>query len=212
MGKIKTSFGSLILLIVLSAFFTPNMGSTNSDSNALIEFLNEYLAIKYSDHNLNEVLYVAVVRQKLYHVQNGKLYAEYDVSTSSNGVGSAIGSSKTPTGLHLIRQKIGDEVPVGGIFKNRIFNGEVIDLSSSYADVTKDYITTRIMHLQGLEPGSNKGEGVDSYERCIYIHGTDQEDLIGRPASHGCIRMRNTEVIELFNNVQEGTYVVILNN
>jgi len=212
MRKIITSFVSLSLLIVLSAFFTPNMRTTDSGESALIEFLNEYLAIKYSDHDLNEVLYVAVVRQKLYHVRNGELFAEYDISTSSKGVGSDMGSSKTPTGLHIIRQKIGDEVPLGGVFKNRVFNGEVIDISTSNADITKDHITTRIMHLQGLEPGSNKGEGVDSYERCIYIHGTHQEHLIGQPASHGCIRMRNTEVIELFNNVQEGTYVVILNN
>jgi len=212
MRKIRTSLVTITLLIILSAFFTPIMETTDSGESALIEFLNEYLAVKYSDHNLNEVLYVAVVRQKLYHVRNGKLYAEYDISTSSNGVGSAIGSSKTPTGLHIIRQKIGDAVPIGGVFKNRNFNGEVIDLNTNDPDIQKDHITSRIMHLQGLETGSNKGEGVDSYERCIYIHGTHQEHLIGQPASHGCIRMRNKEVIELYNNVEEGTYVVILNN
>ena len=212
MRKIKISLISLTSFLVFSAFLTPNSRSIGREDNALIEFLNEYLAVKYSDHDLREVLYVAVVRQKLYHVQNGELHAEYDISTSSKGVGSEIGSSKTPTGLHKISSKIGADVPMGGVFKNRIFNGDVIDLGSSGSDLGEDLITTRIMHLQGLESGSNQGYGVDSYERCIYIHGTHQEHLIGQPASHGCIRMRNQEVIELFNNVQVGTYVVILNN
>lgn len=178
--------------------------------NDLALFLHEYLSIKYKQHDLSEVLYVAIGRQKIFHVRHGKVLNEYDVSTAKEGIGGTARSYRTPVGLHRIKEKIGNGVPMGGIFKHRQYTGRIFDpVVDRHRD---DLITTRILWLEGMENGLNSGAGIDSYERCIYIHGTHQEELIGTPASHGCIRMRNSDVLELFNAVGEGAYVVILDN
>ena len=115
-------------------------------------------------------------------------------------------SFKTPTGLHSVSSMLGRGLPAGTLFKNRRPTGKVI---KKIPHSNSDYITSRILRLNGLEDGKNKGGDVDSYNRYIYIHGTHEEGLIGKKASHGCIRMFNNDVIDLFERVQEGTYVLI---
>ena len=151
-------------------------------------------------------LLVSVKDQRLFVVENKKRVANYKISTSKKGVGNKALSEKTPLGWHLIQKKIGDGARLGSIFKYRWDTGEIAKIPSL---TKKDLVTSRILHLQGLEKGKNLGPGVDSYKRCIYIHGTNEESLIGRPSSRGCIRMKNKDVIELFKMVKEGTLVYI---
>lgn len=129
----------------------------------------------------------------------------YDISTSKYGIGNVENSNQTPLGIHRIANKIGDNAPPGRIFKSRIDTG--IDWCEDLTE--ENMVLTRILRLQGLEPGVNNGPGIDSFERYIYIHGTNREDLIGTPMSHGCICMRNKEIIELYDSVEEGTIVII---
>ena len=148
-------------------------------------------------------------QQKLFLVKAGKIIQEYPISTSRYGIGSEAGSNKTPQGKHKIIKKIGDGAPVGTIFRSRLNTGKIATIYTDTTDLEQDDVTTRILRLTGLEKGINQGGNVDSFQRYIYIHGTPEEGLIGRPASHGCIRMRNADVIQLFDTVEEGTLVII---
>ncbi len=153
-----------------------------------------------------EVL-VDVSEQKLYLYRGGKVLKAYPVSTSKYGIGNLEGSEKTPLGWHQVAKKIGDGAPLNTIFKNRVNTGRVF---TGYANAHReDFITSRILWLEGLEPGINKGKRIDSFKRYIYIHGTADEDLIGQPASHGCVRMRNTDVVEIFDLLQVRSRVLI---
>ena len=130
----------------------------------------------------------------------------YPVSTSKYGIGNRAGSGKTPLGKHYIKQKIGYSAPKGMIFKARRSTGKIAIMNRRGAG---DLVTTRIMWLKGRERGKNLGRRIDSFKRYIYIHGTAEEKKIGKPASHGCIRMYNSHVIDLFNKVKVGTNVSI---
>ncbi|WKN44353.1 L,D-transpeptidase [Tunicatimonas pelagia] len=152
---------------------------------------------------------VSVAEQKLYLMEGGQPLKQYPVSTSAYGIGSKAGSNKTPLGKHEVISKFGDNAPLGTIFRSRINTGRTAKIYTDDTDLEQDDVTTRILRLTGLEPGKNQGSGVDSFSRYIYIHGTPEEGLIGRPASHGCIRMKNTDVVELYDLVDEGTLVVI---
>lgn len=154
---------------------------------------------------------VSIAAQRLYLLQGGRLLKTYPVSTSAFGPGFQQGSNQTPLGLHRIREMIGDGAPFGMVFKARRPTGRIAEIISDPVDVPEDDVTTRIMWLEGLEPGVNQGGNVDSYRRYIYIHGTPEEGLIGRPASHGCVRMHNADVIDLFGRLGEGTLVYITN-
>jgi len=152
---------------------------------------------------------VSITEQKLYLVEDGETLKQYPISTSVYGIGSKAGSNKTPLGKHKVISKFGQGAPLGAIFRSRINTGRVATIYTDDTDLEEDDVTTRILRLTGLEPGKNQGPGVDSFSRYIYIHGTPEEGLIGQPASHGCIRMKNTDVIELFDLVEEGTVVMI---
>jgi lipoprotein-anchoring transpeptidase ErfK/SrfK len=155
--------------------------------------------------SIDRFLLVSIESQKLYLIDKNKILRTFDISTSRFGVGNRSGSNMTPTGVHGIAEKIGAAAPLGRIFKSRRDTG-----INAQPGLTEDnLILTRIMWLRGLEPGLNKGENIDSYERYIYIHGTNREDLIGKPMSHGCVCMRNADVIELFDAVEEGAIVFI---
>lgn len=177
-----------------------------------VDFLIDYLSIKYPNHNFEDFIYVGVKRQKMYVFKDGKLVKTYCVSTSKNGAGSESGSEMTPVGLHKINGKYGQNVPKGGILIGKKFYGKMAKINTKPTSSGSDDITSRVLTLDGLENGVNKGGDNDSYERHIYIHGTAEEGLIGQPASHGCVRMTNDDVIELFEIVQNGMYVIILNN
>jgi len=154
-------------------------------------------------------LVVSVAQQRLSLMRGNQLIKEYPVSTSRYGTGSEDGSFRTPLGAHRIREKHGAGEPVNQVFTGRQPIGVLDDLLASGQALPDDIITSRILWLEGLEPGTNCGEGIDSYARYIYIHGTNEEQQIGTPASHGCIRMRNRDVIELFDQVETGTRVDI---
>lgn len=137
------------------------------------------------------------------------LIRQYPVSTAANGLGERSGSYCTPRGRHRIAEKIGAGAPLYAAFKGREPTGEIWTPALDAADPGRDWILTRILWLEGLEPGRNRGGTVDSHARYIYIHGTNEEHRIGTPASHGCIRMKNADVAELFDLVKVGTEVRI---
>lgn len=150
------------------------------------------------------LIIISVKEQKLYLVKGAKVVRQYSVSTSKFGNGNKEGSSKTPLGLHRVVSKIGRNAKPGEIFKARRRTRKIARGSK------EDQITTRILRLEGLEKGVNKGRGIDSFERCIYIHGTTDTDAIGTPSSHGCIRMKNRDIIELFKRVPRRTLVLLI--
>ncbi|MDD3610539.1 MAG: L,D-transpeptidase [Halothiobacillaceae bacterium] len=153
---------------------------------------------------------VSIGEQRLFLFEGSQLVARYPVSTATKGAGNRAGSDQTPLGLHRVAEKFGEEAPEGMIFKARRPTGEVAHILKAAVDVPEDHVTTRILWLDGLEPGVNKGPGIDSKSRFIYIHGTPEEGLIGQPASHGCVRMRNADVIALFDRLPVGARVSII--
>lgn len=152
---------------------------------------------------------ISISEQKLHLFKGGKLQVSYPISTSKFGVSSQVNSNQTPLGIHRIKSKIGDATPLGTVFVGRRATPQIATITTDSTPARGDLVTTRILWLDGQEDGRNRGPGVDSYTRCIYIHGTPEEGFIGRPASHGCIRMINTQVIHLFAQVAEGTPVLI---
>ena len=144
---------------------------------------------------------ISVRDQKLMLVQNGGKVVTYPVSTSMFGLGDSWGRMTTPLGYFAVEQKIGDNVPVGAVFHNRRLTGEVLQPNAP----GRDPVITRIIWLRGLE-----AQNAHAYQRCIYIHGTPQEKTIGRPASYGCIRMKSSDVAELYNRVPVGAVVQIV--
>ncbi len=148
---------------------------------------------------------INISKQRLYLYSDKKIIKFYPVSTSKYGIGNRIGSNKTPLGLHRVVSKIGRNASFGAIFKRRRNTGKIARVNKGSADL----ITTRILCLEGLQRGINKGKGIDSFRRCIYIHGTPEEKLIGKPASHGCIRMRNSDIMKLCSLVKRGALVEI---
>ncbi len=146
---------------------------------------------------------VVETRHQLLTVWRGsRCLARYRVSTARKGLGTRAGSNRTPTGWHEIAGRIGKGKRIGSVFVSRRFTGEVVPRSRWRSGDEQDLILTRILRLRGLEPGHNAGPGVDSYSRYIYLHGTNHEHLLGRPASHGCIRMANDDIAELFRLIQ----------
>ena len=154
---------------------------------------------------------VDISEQRLYLIENSLIKASYPISTSKYGEGSIENSFKTPLGKHSIKEMIGEEAEINTIFTSRINTKRSATIINQFEDTDNDYVTSRIMWLDGEEDGLNKGGNVDSFRRYIYIHGTHEEGLIGTKASHGCIRMFNYDVIELFNLVNIGTKVQIRN-
>ena len=146
-------------------------------------------------------LIISVRDQKLILLQNGGKVAEYPVSTSRFGLGDAWGRMTTPLGYLAVEKKIGDNVPVGAVFHNRRLTGEILQPNAP----GRDPVTTRIIWLRGLE-----AQNAHAFQRCIYIHGTPQEKNIGRPASYGCIRMKSSDIAQLYDRVPPGALVQIV--
>ncbi|MEE9446285.1 MAG: L,D-transpeptidase [Cocleimonas sp.] len=174
------------------------------------QLINE-LQNHYSYKASKPLIIVSAYEQTLFLIRNKKALKTYKISTASAGLGNQSGSYKTPLGVHQIVKKFGDNAELGSIFKGRENTGKIAKiLQKSNERSESDNITTRILWLSGLQNGVNKGEGIDSHKRYIYIHGTDEEGRLGQPASHGCIRMANKDVVELFNKVENGTLVNII--
>ena len=140
----------------------------------------------------------------------GKLLRRYAVSTAANGVGEMSGSYCTPRGKHIIRAKIGAGQPENAVFVGRRPTGEIYTPQLDVHFPDRDWILTRILWLSGCEPGFNQLGKSDTMRRYIYIHGTPDSVQMGRPGSHGCIRMHNDDLIELFDSVTAGTAVEII--
>ncbi|MES2885766.1 MAG: L,D-transpeptidase [Pseudomonadota bacterium] len=145
----------------------------------------------------------------LWHDQSA--LRQWPVSTAANGPGEISGSGCTPRGRHIIRAKIGAGAEIGAVFKARRIAGDVRcyspEIGAQYPG--RDWILTRILWLSGIEVGINRLGCVDTMRRYIYIHGTPHLDLLGRPASHGCIRMGNADIVELFDLVSTGIEVTL---
>jgi len=152
------------------------------------------------------MIIISIAEQMLYHRRKTGVWHAYPVSTAIAGIGNVRGSLKTPAGTHRICARIGDNLPMYTVFVGRI----PIDIyDPTHDDPSRDWILTRILWLEGMKTGINRRGHVDTKSRFIYIHGTHDEERIGTPASHGCIRMRNADVLELFDHAHTGETVRI---
>ena len=156
----------------------------------------------------NSGIWINLTEQSL-SVHSPKISRTYPVSTGQNGSGQASGSGCTPLGPHIIRARIGSGAPSNAVFVGRRFTREIYteQLAEQYPD--RDWILSRIIWLSGTQIGYNRLGNVDSMRRYIYIHGTPETEPMGTAKSHGCIRMRNHDLIELFDLVAVGTSVMI---
>ena len=183
------------------------MQSTTT-AESLLSILNQ-ARHQFPQYAVNPAAVVKVSEQKIYLFEEQQLRKQYRVSTSRYGVGQEQGSNKTPIGIHLVKEKIGADAECGEILSARQRTHQQACIEKKEISTKEDCITTRILWLSGLEEGINQGENVDSYSRYIYIHGTHEEGLIGKPVSIGCIRMKNQDVIEVFDALSEASLVVI---
>ncbi len=140
----------------------------------------------------------------------GESISQFLISTAANGAGSQKNSGCTPLGQHIIRAKIGDKAPLNAVFIGRRATGEICTPELMEQHPERDWILTRILWLSGKEPGVNRLGDVDTMQRYIYIHGTPDNVKLGVPASHGCVRMRNTDVVKLFDMITVGDTVEII--
>ena len=162
------------------------------------------LGLNVADH----VLIASVEHQRINHFQYGKSDKAYVMSSSKNPPSCIEGSLGTPWGLHEVCEKIGDGEQLGMVFEGR----ESIGLRFWECDeekMLKNLITTRILRLSGLQQGVNRGGDVDTYDRYVYIHGTNHEDRLGSPSSSGCLQLGNLDVLEVFERIPEGTHLYI---
>jgi len=156
-------------------------------------------------------VWVSVEHQRFIVLRDGEVLFNAICATATNGVGSESGSQKTPLGWHAVAEKFGDGAPWGQVFRSRVATREVWKPGGN---TVEDLVLTRVLWLDGAEPGKNKGKdaagrNVDSKERCIYIHGTNAEERIGTPSSHGCVRLLNDDVITAFALIPLATPVLI---
>jgi lipoprotein-anchoring transpeptidase ErfK/SrfK len=160
-------------------------------------------AVSIPAPTLSTRVMISIRDQKLMLIENGSIAATYPVSTSKYGLGDNWGSLATPLGLLQVAQKIGDRAPMGAVFHNRRWTGEILHPNTP----GRDPVMTRIIWLRGLE-----ATNAHAFNRCIYIHGTNEENLIGKPASFGCIRMKSADVFALYSQLPLGTPVEIVND
>ena len=202
--KIYTFFLVLfITLFLFSCTVTQEKSSNYMTLENIESFSQDYKEIEL-------LLVVDVTTQQLFLLKKGIIERIYSISTSVYGTGSEVNSYKTPLGKHKISEKIGEGLPEGAILKGRRWTGAIANIIKEPIDTEFDVVTSRILWLTGLEEGKNLGSGVDSKSRYIYIHGTAEEGLIGKPASDGCVRMYNSDVITLFDTVNVDTEVWII--
>ncbi len=152
---------------------------------------------------------ISIPKQQLDLIENSNIVISYPISTALNGSGERMGSECTPTGWHKIRAKIGSSQPINSVFTGRRLTGEIYSSQLSKQFPDRDWVLSRVLWLGGLEPGKNRYGQVDSTWRYIYIHGCPDELMTGKPESHGCIRMKNQDVIDLFEQIVVGTPVYI---
>ncbi|UYG01410.1 L,D-transpeptidase [Halomonas sp. GD1P12] len=152
-------------------------------------------------------LEIDLTEQRLRAWQGTRVVHECTVSSGANGVGQHEGSGQTPGGWHYVRASIGQGLPENAVFRGRRFTGEVFSPTLGEQNPDRDWILTRILWLCGLEPGVNRGGSVDSQRRYIYLHGTPPHEPMGVAASHGCVRLRNQDLLWVFEVAVPGTPV-----
>ena len=152
---------------------------------------------------------VSIPEQTLRLLEDGRELRSWTVSTAAKGAGEQSGSEQTPRGRHVVRARIGDGQPLRAVFRGRRPTGEVWSPALGERFPGRDWILTRILWLSGCEPGFNRLGQVDSMRRYIYIHGTPDDQPMGKPRSHGCVRMRNEDMLALFDLTPVGTPVLI---
>ncbi|MDH5230569.1 MAG: L,D-transpeptidase [Gammaproteobacteria bacterium] len=153
---------------------------------------------------------VSISKQTLTVYDQETIIKQYSVSTAKNGPGELMGSECTPRGQHYVRAKIGEGCANNSVFVGRRATGEIFTSALKTKHPNRDWILTRILWLCGKEPGKNRFGKFDTQRRYIYIHGCPDEDVMGIPSSHGCIKMRNQDVIELFDLIPNQTIVNII--
>lgn len=158
---------------------------------------------------MSKQLLIDITKQTLSVANDTEIIMSYKISTAKNGPGEQLNSECTPRGKHVVRAMIGKDADINTVFVGRRDTGERYnpELKTQFPD--RDWILTRILWLSGCEPGKNRLGNVDTMRRYIYIHGCPDEDKMGIPSSHGCIKMRNADVIELFDMLKPGTPVYI---
>ena len=167
---------------------------------SLVSIAPAFSATQLTQLDTSHRVVISIRDQKLMLLENGGRVAIYPVSTSKYGVGDFRGRMTTPLGYLMVAKKIGDNAPVGAVFHNRRFTGEILQPNAP----GRDPVTTRIIWLSGLE-----AQNAQAFHRCIYIHGTPEEKTIGRPASYGCVRMKAADVAVLYNQIPLGALVQI---
>lgn len=180
--------------------------STTADT--LLTILNQ-AHHQFPQYAASPAAIIKVSEQKIFLFAEQQLLKQFPVSTSRYGLGQEQNSNQTPIGIHCVQEKIGADAECGEIFLARQRTHQQACIEGKEISTKEDCITTRILWLSGLEKGLNQGENVDSHSRYIYIHGTHEEGLIGQPASIGCIRMKNQDVIEVFEFLPLSALVVI---
>ncbi|GAA6130456.1 L,D-transpeptidase [Halopseudomonas sabulinigri] len=154
-------------------------------------------------------IHISIGDQQLTGFSGGAAVCRYPISSALNGPGEQNGSGCTPRGAHRVRARIGDGEPLNAVYRARRPTGEVWTPALAAANPQRDWILTRILWLCGNQPGVNRGGQVDSQRRYIYLHGTGDDQPMGVPLSHGCIRLRNTDMLELFERTPVGCTVQI---
>lgn len=155
--------------------------------------------------DFRRLVYVSGRRFRLFLLNRGKVVRSYKICLAKKGLGGLRGSGKTPLGWHRIFAKFGKGAKAGTVFKDRVNTREIWDGKSQFGDL----ILSRILWLEGLEPGRNKGGDRDTRARYIYIHGTNHVNRVGKPGSQGCVTMKSTDVIDLFDRVRKGDPIVV---
>jgi len=195
-----------LALILTIALVVPVLSFSNGPDKQLTK-VKGIISEHFDNYSEGKLLFVDVNSQEMYVMNQNVILQTFEISSSKYGEGEVPNSMKTPLGVHFIAKKVGDGADMNTIFKSRVnTRRKAIPNSEKFRD--KDLITTRIMWLEGGEERNSLG-GKSSMRRYIYIHGTPDENLLGEPASHGCIRMRNIDVYALYEFVEEGTPVVI---
>lgn len=156
-----------------------------------------------------QLIVISTPMQRMQCYEEDVLYRHFCVSTGKNGVGELSGSECTPRGWHAVHKIIGQDHPTNSVFVARQWTNEIYSAALAKQFPNRDWILTRIIQLEGLEEGRNKGGMVDTLSRYIYIHGTPDTTKLGIPGSHGCIRMNNQEIIELANWIKPGVKIYI---
>ena len=192
---------SFVMTVIFCCSGCPFENDSGSD---MTEILNAYDWQSYVGDGVG--IWVSVRGEALLLIKGGQIIQWYPCSTAKAGVGNQQDSGQTPLGWHRIGAKIGDGLPVGAILEGRQWSGKVWTPGQT---TPEDLILSRVLWLRGLEPGKNSGGTVDSWNRYIYIHGTNDTASLGRPASAGCVRLDPQAVIDLYDRVKEGYCVLI---